>query len=65
MSTGTYKACDMCGRTETGDTSGWGGFFSGLWVDGTDRFDLCPECAYRVQRFIRGHKEEDDDVQRY
>ena len=53
MSTGTYTVCDMCGRTETDDTSKWGGFYSGLWMDGTDQFDLCPECVLKVQRFIR------------
>lgn len=59
MSTGTYKACDMCKRTETGDTSGWGSFYSGLWVN--KAFDLCPECTLKVQRFIRGQKEGSDD----
>ena len=61
MSKGTYTVCDMCRRTSTGDTSKWGGFYRGLWMDGTDQFDLCPECALKVQRSSCGHGEESND----
>ena len=60
MSKVTSTVCDMCGRSEREYTEKWGSFYSGTWVDGTDSFDLCPECCVKVQRFIRGHKEETD-----
>lgn len=60
MSTGMYRTCDMCKRIELGDTSKWGTFYNGQWVDGTENFDLCPDCSLKVQMFIRHHEEDSD-----
>ena len=61
MSVGIYRVCNMCRRIELDNSGRQGRFRSYVQVDGADAFDLCPECAYKVQRFIRGHGEESDD----